>query len=153
MKVGIGYDIHQLVRNRKLFLGGVKISHKRGLFGHSDADVVLHAISDALLGACGLDDIGVHFPDTDKKYKNISSKKILGKVYELIRRKKARVINVDCTIIAEEPNISKYRTAMKKCISEILNTKNVNIKATTNEGIGFIGKNKGIACFAVVLVK
>jgi len=151
-RVGIGYDVHQLKNGRKLILGGVPIPFSKGLYGHSDADVVFHSISDAILGAAGLKDIGVYFPNTDLKYKDISSKIILEEVFKTVSNKGFSVVNVDCTIIAEEPKIGPYREKMKKNISEILQTKNVNIKATTNEKLGFIGEGRGIACFAVVLL-
>jgi len=152
-RCGIGYDVHRFKKGRKLILGGVRIPHPFGLIGHSDADVILHAISDAILGACGLRDIGVYFPNNDPQYKNISSRLILKKVFNLAKNKKFRIVNVDCMVIAEKPKINPYNTRMKKCISDILGTKNISIKATSNEGLGFIGKNKGIACFAIVLVK
>jgi len=151
-RVGIGYDVHQLKNGRKLILGGVPIPFSKGLYGHSDADVVFHSISDAILGAAGLKDIGFHFPDTDQKYKDISSKIILKKVFNMVSKKGFKVVNIDCVVIAEEPKIGLYREKMKKNISEILQTKNVNIKATTNEKLGFIGEGKGIACFAVALL-
>lgn len=150
--VGIGYDIHRFKKNRKLILGGVKIPYRYGLSGHSDADVLLHAIADAILGAVGLNDIGIHFPNTSSKYRNISSKIILDKTYKMCKNRGYRVNNVDCTVIAQEPSISEYKYLMKKNISKIVETHNVNIKATTNEGLGLIGKKKGIASFAVVSV-
>lgn len=152
-RVGIGYDVHQFRRGRKLVLGGVEIPFKEGLYGHSDADVICHAIGDALLGACGLDDIGEHFPVTAARYKGIASTKLLKQIYACICKKKYTVINVDCTIIGEKPNIAKYRNKMKKTLMQILNIKDINIKATTNEGLGFIGQGKGLACFAVVLLQ
>jgi 2-C-methyl-D-erythritol 2,4-cyclodiphosphate synthase len=152
IRVGIGYDIHRLARGRKLFLGGVAIKHKYGLVGHSDADALLHAVSDAVLGALGLPDIGVHFPDTDPSLKGISSKMILGKVMGLARKARMKVINADCVVVAESPRITPYRARMIRSLSGLLGTKNVNVKATTNEGIGFIGKNGGIACICAVLL-
>jgi 2-C-methyl-D-erythritol 2,4-cyclodiphosphate synthase len=152
-KTGIGYDIHKFIRNRKLVLGGVKIPYSQGLYGHSDADVVIHSISDAILGAIGLDDIGTYFPNTDIKYKNISSKIILEKVYKMCTKKGYNIINIDCMIIAEEPKISKYKKLMKRNISKIVKSKNISIKATSNEGLGLIGKKQGIACISIVTVK
>jgi len=151
-RTGFGYDIHKFAKGRKLFLGGVKIPYRHGLLGHSDADVLLHSISDALLGAACLGDIGIHFPNTDKKYKNISSLIILKKTYELVKSKGYKVQNVDCTILAQEPKVMPYRDEMIKNISKILNSSNINIKATTSEGIGAIGKREGIACYSVALL-
>ncbi|MGE4357423.1 MAG: 2-C-methyl-D-erythritol 2,4-cyclodiphosphate synthase [Candidatus Omnitrophota bacterium] len=155
MRIGLGYDIHRLVKGRKLFLGGVEIPFKKGLLGHSDGDVILHAVSDALLGAMGKGDIGEYFPDNEPRYKNISSEKIMNKIFNLALRSGLKVINLDITLIAEAPRISLYKTKMKENISRILkiSVDNINIKATTNEGMGFIGKGEAIACFAVVLVE
>lgn len=153
-RTGIGYDIHRFVKGRKLVLGGVVVPHPRGLDGHSDADVVLHAVSDALLGAAGQGDIGEHFPDTDRKYKGISSVILLGRVHELISRKGYRVGNVDVVIQAEEPNLKRYKPRMKGAIAKALHIDEsfVNIKATTNEGLGAIGRGEGIAAFAAVVL-
>lgn len=153
-RTGIGYDIHRFVKGRKLILGGVVIPHPRGLDGHSDADVVLHAVSDALLGAAGKGDIGEHFPDTDKKYKDISSLVLLDHVYVLISREGYRVGNVDVIIQAEEPNLKSYKPRMKTAIAKALHIGEgfVNIKATTNEGLGAIGEGRGIAAFASVML-
>jgi 2-C-methyl-D-erythritol 2,4-cyclodiphosphate synthase len=153
-KIGIGYDAHRLVKGRKLFLGGVNIPHTKGLQGHSDADVVLHAICDAILGALGKGDIGEHFPNTDKQYKNISSLLLLKKVGGLARRAGYRIQNIDTVILAEEPNLKKFKPQMRGVIAESLGIEeeDVNIKATTNEGMGFIGKKEGIAATAVVLL-
>ena len=153
LRIGIGYDVHGLKKNRKLFLGGVRIPYTYGLAGHSDADVLLHAIADALLGAAGLQDIGVHFPTTDPAYKNVSSMDILEKVYEILQKDDYRVLNIDSTIVAEKPKLSKYYPEMKKNISQILHTNNVNIKATTNEGLGDIGKGKGMCAWAVCILE
>lgn len=154
-KVGIGYDIHRLVAGRKLFIAGLAIPHTKGLLGYSDADVLLHAICDALLGACGCADIGEHFPDTDPKYKNISSIKLLKKILESIIKKKNKICNVDTVVIAEEPNLSAYKELMRQSLAKILNIKNdcVNIKAKTNEGLGCIGRKNAIAAYAVVLLE
>ncbi|MBI3616780.1 MAG: 2-C-methyl-D-erythritol 2,4-cyclodiphosphate synthase [Candidatus Omnitrophica bacterium] len=153
-RIGIGYDIHRFVKGRKLILGGVAIPHPKGLDGHSDADVVLHAVSDALLGAAGKGDIGEHFPNTDKKYKNISSLVLLDQVCELIAKEGYRVGNVDVVIQAEEPNLKDYKPRMKAAIAKALHIDGsfVNIKATTSEGLGAIGQGQGIAAFAVVLL-
>ena len=153
-KIGIGYDIHRLVKGRPLVLGGVIIPHPKGLKGHSDADVLLHAICDALLGAAALDDIGKHFSDTDPKYKGISSLKLLKKTGELISSEGYRIINIDSTLIAEEPKIAPFKKEMIQKISGALGIgkKDISIKATTNERIGDIGKKKAIAAFAVALL-
>ena len=153
-RIGIGYDIHRLVKGRKLVLGGVTIPHPEGLDGHSDADVVLHAVSDALLGAAGKGDIGEHFPNTDKTYKDISSLVLLGRVYDLISQEGYSVGNVDVVIQAEAPNLKNYKPQMKAAIAKALHIDGsfVNIKATTNEGLGAIGEGKGIAAFAAVML-
>lgn len=153
-RIGMGYDVHRLVPGRRLILGGVEIPHPRGLDGHSDADVLLHAVADALLGAAGQGDIGEHFPNTDSRYKNISSLILLKKVYELITRDGYGVANVDTVIQAEEPNLKNYKPRMKANIAEALGIEPsvVNIKATTQEGLGAIGRKEGIAAFAVVLL-
>jgi len=154
IKIGIGYDSHQLMIDRPLILGGVIIPYPRGLMGHSDADVVLHAISDSLLGAAGLGDIGMHFPDSDKKYKDIKSTKILAEVFRLIVRKGYRVGNVDIVIIAEAPKLSSHIPVMKSKIAGILliSKDEISIKATTNEKMGFVGREEGIAAMAVSLI-
>jgi len=155
MRIGIGYDVHQLVTGRKLVLGGVAIPFEKGLFGHSDADVLIHAVCDALLGAAGLGDIGLHFPDTDPEYKDISSMKILVKTYELISSKNFKIINLDSTIFADAPKISPYREAMQKNIARTIEIEPecVNVKATTFEGLGMIGKGEGIGAMCVVLIQ
>lgn len=153
-RAGIGYDVHAFAPKRKLILGGVTISSKRGLLGHSDADVLLHAICDALLGAGALGDIGKHFPDTKAKYKNISSVTLLAFVGKLLKRHGFRISNVDSTLILQEPKIAKYVPAMQKNIAKALRLKihQVSIKATTNEGIGFIGRGEGCAALAVAMI-
>jgi len=153
-RTGIGYDVHKLVKGRKLMLGGVQIPYKRGLLGHSDADVVLHAICDAILGAAGREDIGEYFPDTDEKYKNVSSLILLKKVYELISGDGYKIVNLDAVILAQEPKLGPYKLKMKSRIALELGIDEslVNIKATTNEGLGFVGRKQGIACYAVVLL-
>jgi 2-C-methyl-D-erythritol 2,4-cyclodiphosphate synthase len=153
-RTGIGYDIHRFKEGRKLILGGVEIKHDRGLDGHSDADVILHAVMDALLGAIGKGDIGEHFPPSDMKYKDISSMALLEKVYQMVVDEGYKVGNVDVIVQAEEPKIKDYKPqirfhiAFKLAIDEV----NVNIKATTQEGLGAIGEKKGIASFANVLL-
>jgi len=155
MRVGIGYDIHRLRKGRKLILGGIEIPYPKGLFGHSDADVLLHAIADALLGAANLGDIGQHFPDTDPKYKNISSKIILGKVYQLVRKKEYKILNIDSVVIAEEPKLAQYIPQMKRNIARILKIKpeKISIKAKTNEKLDSLGKKQAIAAHAVASLK
>jgi len=154
MRVGIGYDIHRLVKGRKLIIGGVEIPFEKGLLGHSDADVLVHSICDALLGAMGLGDIGKHFPDTDEKYKGISSMKLLKKVVEKVKKGKFKIINIDANIIAEKPKLLPYIEEMKKNLRKILGKDvSVNIKARTNEGLGEIGRGEAIASQAIVLLK
>jgi 2-C-methyl-D-erythritol 2,4-cyclodiphosphate synthase len=153
-RIGIGYDIHRLVKGRKLILGGVEIPYERGLDGHSDADVLLHAVCDAVLGALGKGDIGEHFPNTDEKYKNISSVALLEEVHALALSEGYQVDNVDCVIQAEEPNLNKYKPEMCSQIAATLKIEEsmVNVKATTLEQLGAIGKGEGIAAFASVLL-
>ena len=153
-RIGLGYDIHRFAKGRKLFLGGIEIPHKKGLEGHSDADVVLHALCDALLGALGQGDIGEHFPNTDQKYKNISSTVLLMKVLVLVRKEKYQIGNIDIVIQAEEPKLMPYKTAMRKHIARTLSIDEscVNMKATTCEGLGAIGKGQGLAALAIVLL-
>ena len=154
-RIGSGMDVHQLVEGRPLWIGGVLVPHHKGALGHSDADVLLHAICDALLGALALGDIGMHFPDTDSAYKNIDSKILLRKTYDLIRQKNYTVVNIDSTLCLENPKIKKYSGEMKKVIAGILNIKedDVSIKATTNEKMGFIGREEGLAAYATVLLQ
>ncbi len=151
MYAGIGYDVHRFVENRKLILGGVSFDHPLGLSGHSDADVVLHAVADAILGAASLGDIGELFPDTDSKLKGISSQILLDKVIELVNEEGLIVNNVDVIYIAQEPKISKKKKEMEQRIAEILkvDTKRVNVKATTTEGLGYIGRSEGAAAQAI----
>jgi len=153
-RIGIGYDIHRLVDGRKLFIGGVEIPYIQGLLGHSDADVLLHAICDALLGAVGEGDMGKHFPDTDPLYHDISSRELLKRVYNLIRKRNFLINNVDTVVVAQEPILSPFKKQMQQAIAEILNIKedNVNIKAKTNEGVGEIGRKEAIAAYAVVTI-
>lgn len=154
MRIGSGYDIHRLVSGRKLVLGGVMIPYEKGLLGHSDADVLIHAICDALLGAAGLGDIGLHFPDTDPEYKDINSLHLLSQTAELLRLNGFEIQNVDATILAEAPKLSRFQTAMRHNISETLKIKpgQINIKATTAEGLGEIGRGEAIAAMSVALV-
>ncbi|OEU79490.1 MAG: 2-C-methyl-D-erythritol 2,4-cyclodiphosphate synthase [Desulfobacterales bacterium C00003060] len=155
MRVGFGYDIHRLVHERRLVLGGVIIPFEKGLLGHSDADVLLHAICDALLGAAGLGDIGQHYPDTDPRFKDVSSMELLAWTFQLVRVKGFCVNNVDATILAEAPKLSLHRLAMQANIASALALKpgDVNIKATTMEGLGAIGKGEAIAAMCVVTLR
>jgi 2-C-methyl-D-erythritol 2,4-cyclodiphosphate synthase len=148
-------DVHQLVEGRPLWIGGVLIPHHKGALGHSDADVLLHAICDALLGALALGDIGTHFPDNDAAYKNIDSKILLQKTYDLIRQKNYTVVNVDSSLCLEAPKIKKYAGEMRNTIARILNISpdDVSVKATTNEKMGFIGREEGLVAYATVLLK
>jgi 2-C-methyl-D-erythritol 2,4-cyclodiphosphate synthase len=154
MRVGFGYDVHPLVEGRPLILGGIKIPYLYGLQGHSDADVLLHAISDALLGAIAEGDIGRHFPDTDPQYKNIRSTILLKKVMTRIREKGVHILNVDATILAQRPKLSDHIPRMVKEIADVLEieTGRINVKATTSEGLGFAGRGEGISAYAVALV-
>ena len=165
MRIGKGYDVHALVENRRLIIGGVDIPHEKGLLGHSDADVLLHAVMDALLGAAALGDIGKHFPDTDEMYKGISSIKLLNEVKCLIEKETAKInnnnenafkiCNIDATIICQKPKLREYIDEMRKNIANTLslNINQVNVKATTEEGLGFTGSGEGIAAKAIVLVE
>ncbi|MGI6706048.1 MAG: 2-C-methyl-D-erythritol 2,4-cyclodiphosphate synthase [Clostridia bacterium] len=154
MRVGLGYDVHRLVEGRKLILGGVLIPYDKGLQGHSDADVLLHGIMDALLGAAGLGDIGKHFPDTDDRYKGISSLQLLDAVRAKLREKGYRIGNIDATVVAQKPKLAPYISEMSANIANTLqiDKDRVNVKATTTEGLGFTGTGEGIASYAVVLL-
>jgi 2-C-methyl-D-erythritol 2,4-cyclodiphosphate synthase len=154
MRSGIGYDIHRLVTGRKLILGGVDIPFEKGLLGHSDADVLIHAVCDALLGAAGLGDIGMHFPDTDPAYRGISSMVLLERTVQRIASSGFSVINVDATILAQVPKLSPFRQAMQKNVAGILRVADdcVNVKATTTEGLGAIGNSEGIAVLCVAMI-
>ena len=154
MRVGIGYDVHKLVKGRDLILGGVKVPFEKGLLGHSDADVLLHSICDALLGAAGEGDIGRHFPDSDSRYKGISSLKLLAEVGNILKTKNYRVSNLDASIICQEPKLSPHIASMVENISSELaiETDQVNIKATTTEGLVFAGRKEGIAAYSVVMI-
>ena len=153
-RVGMGYDVHQLVEGRDLWLGGIKIEHTLGLLGHSDADVLIHAICDALLGAANMRDIGYHFPDTAAETDGIDSKILLRKTIDLISTKGYTVGNIDCTICAEKPKLNPHVEAMRACLSEVMNTDedNISIKATTTEKLGFTGRQEGISAYCVALI-
>lgn len=155
IRVGFGYDVHRLADDRDLWLGGIKIEHTQGLLGHSDADVLIHAICDALLGAANLRDIGFHFPDTADEYENIDSKILLKKTLEVITAKGYKVGNIDATICAERPKINPHIPAMQQVIANILqiSTDDVSIKATTSEKMGFVGREEGFAAYAVALIE
>jgi 2-C-methyl-D-erythritol 2,4-cyclodiphosphate synthase len=155
IRCGIGYDVHRLAAGRKLILGGVEIPHSRGLEGHSDADVLSHAIADALLGAIGAGDIGQYFPNTDESIRGISSIEILRQINTLLARNKARAINIDASVIIEAPKLAPHISAMRKIIGQAigLNESRIGIKATTNEGIGALGRGEGIAAMAVATVE
>ena len=155
IRVGMGFDVHKLVEGRDLWLGGIKIDHSMGLQGHSDADVLLHAVSDALLGAANIRDIGFHFPDTSAKTLDMDSKIILQRVVELIGEKGYKVINVDATICAEQPKINPHVPAMKACMSAVMgiDEDQISIKATTTERLGFTGREEGMAAYAVCLIE
>lgn len=154
LRIGHGYDVHRFQRGRRLMLGGVEIPHSKGLLGHSDADVVLHALINALLGALGEGDIGTHFPDSDARYKGIASAKMLEPVLKIMRRRRFRVVNVDITLVAQLPKLVPHYPAMRKSVARLLGTTiaRVNIKATTTEKLGWIGKGMGMAGTAVVLL-
>jgi 2-C-methyl-D-erythritol 2,4-cyclodiphosphate synthase len=154
MRVGTGYDVHRLVEGRKLIIGGVDIPHTKGLLGHSDADVLLHAICDALLGAAGLGDIGKHFPDSDQRYKGISSLKLLGETAGLLAEKGFRVNNIDATIVAELPKMAPHIPSMAANVAAAvrMDVAAVNVKATTTEGLGFAGRGEGIAAYAACTI-
>ncbi len=154
MRIGHGYDVHKLSPNRDLIIGGVKIPFEKGLLGHSDADVLLHAISDAILGAAALGDIGKHFPDTDERYKGIDSMVLLKNVAELLSDKGYKIINIDSTVLAQRPKLSPYILKMRENIADAvgLDIEGVSVKATTEEGLGFTGEGLGIAAHAVCLI-
>ena len=155
MKIGFGYDVHPLVRGRKLILGGVEISFEKGLAGYSDADALCHAIIDALFGASNLGDIGYHFPDTDQKYKDISSLILLEKTAKILRDKNFQIVNIDSTIVLENPQLQKYVKEIRYNIAKKLSIKieQISIKATREEGLGFVGKGEGIKVYTVALLK
>ena len=154
-RIGFGVDFHQLAEGRELWVGGVRIPHTKGSLGHSDADVLLHAICDALLGALNLGDIGLHFPNTDPAYKDIDSKVLLQKTYALVRAKNYRLVNIDSTVCLEAPKIMKYAGAMRAAMAEVLeiDADDVSIKATTTELMGFVGRGEGLMAYATVLLE
>lgn len=155
IRVGFGYDVHALVPDRELWLGGIKIEHTLGLLGHSDADVLIHAICDALLGAANMRDIGYHFPDTAGEYKNIDSKILLRDTMRLLREAGYELGNIDATVAAERPKLNPYIPLMKKTLAEVMNVdeEDISIKATTTEKLGFTGRQEGISAYATVLIQ
>ncbi len=155
MRIGMGHDVHRLVEGRKLIMGGVEIPYEKGLLGHSDADVLLHAVMDALLGAAALGDIGKHFPDTDEKYKGISSLQLLKHVSLLLEEKEYSIINIDATIVAQRPKMRPYIDRMRENIASVIgiDVDRVNVKATTEEGLGFTGEGLGISADAICLIE
>ncbi len=155
MRIGFGYDVHELVENRKLILGGVDVPHELGLLGHSDADVLIHAIMDSILGALALGDIGKLFPDTDMQYKDISSTVLLERVYNVMIEKGFQVGNIDATIAAQKPKLAPYIDEMRAVIAKVLNTSidNINVKATTTEKLGFVGREQGMSAYGVCLLQ
>lgn len=154
MRIGFGYDVHQLVEDRKLIIGGIDIPFEKGLLGHSDADVLVHAIMDSILGALALGDIGKHFPDTDNKYKDISSIYLLSEVYKLVDGSNYSIGNIDATIVAQRPKIAPYIESMRKVVADTLHISidDINIKATTTEWLGFVGREEGISSYSVCLL-
>ena len=154
-RIGYGYDVHQLEEGKDLYLGGIKISHSKGCIAHSDGDVLIHAICDALLGAAAMRDIGFHFPDTDPEFKNIDSKILLQKTINIISSKGYSLVNIDSTICLQEPKISNFIPKMIKTLADIIDTdqENISVKATTTEKLGFIGREEGVAAHAVVLIQ
>lgn len=154
IRVGFGYDVHVFAPNRELWLGGIKIEHALGLLGHSDADVLIHALCDAILGAANLRDIGFHFPDTAGEYKNIDSKILLKQTINLIKEKGYHFGNADCTVCAEEPKLNPHIPRMQICLAEVMgvDVDTISIKATTSEKVGFVGRKEGIAAYATVLI-
>ena len=155
IRVGMGYDVHQLVEGRELWMGGIRLEHSKGLLGHSDADVLIHAICDAILGAANMRDIGYHFPDTSAETEGMDSKVILRKTVELIATKGYRLGNIDATICAEHPKMNPHIPAMKQCMAEVIGCEegDISIKATTTEKLGFTGREEGISAYAVVLIE
>ncbi len=155
IRVGLGVDVHQLQEGRRFILGGIEIPSDKGILGHSDADVLIHAISDALLGAANLRDIGFHFPNTSQEYKNADSKNLLRHVVQLLREKNYRIINIDSTVVVEKPKINPYIPQMQETLSACLNIEIdcVSIKATTNEQMGFVGREEGITSYAIALIE
>ena len=155
MRIGIGYDVHKLVEDRKLIIGGIELEYDKGLLGHSDADVLIHAIMDAILGALALRDIGYHFPDNDNEYKDIDSKVLLNRVYEIMKSKNYKIGNIDSVVACQTPKLASHIDEMRRTIANILKTdiENISIKATTTEKLGFVGRGEGISSQAVVLLE
>jgi 2-C-methyl-D-erythritol 2,4-cyclodiphosphate synthase len=155
IRVGFGFDVHQLKSGNDLWLGGIQLEHSKGSVGHSDADVLIHAICDALLGAAGLRDIGFYFPDTSSEFKGIDSKILLGRVNELLHQEEYSIGNIDCTLVLEQPKINPHIESMKKTLAAVLKieTADIAIKATTNEKMGFIGREEGVCAYAVALIQ
>ena len=155
IRVGMGYDVHRLVPDRELWIGGIRLDYELGLLGHSDADVLIHAICDAILGAANMRDIGFHFPDTSEETEGMDSKVILKKTIELIATKGYHLVNIDATICAERPKMNPHIPAMQQCMAEVIGTDpdNISIKATTTEQLGFTGRQEGIAAYAVALIE
>ena len=155
IRVGFGFDVHRLVEGRDFFLGGIKLPHTKGLLGHSDADVLIHAICDALLGAANLRDIGYHYPDTSKEFKNIDSKILLADVVKLLKEKGFGIGNIDATVCLEKPKINPHIPEMIKQLSSVMNIpeEDISIKATSHEGLGFVGKEEGVTAYAVALIE
>ena len=155
IKVGFGFDVHQLQDGKPFWLGGIQLVHTKGSVGHSDADVLIHAICDALLGAAGMRDIGFHFPNTSSEYKNIDSKILLTQVVGLLKKENYSIGNVDCTLVLESPKINPHIDKMKQTLAPILNieTSDISIKATTNETMGYVGREEGLCAYAVVLIQ
>ena len=154
-RTGLGYDSHRLAEGRRLILGGVQIAHEQGLAGHSDADVLTHAVIDALLGAAGLQDIGHHFPDTDERFKDADSIELLGEVISMVRQRELRIVNVDATVVIEKPKLAPHREQIRDSLAGALGLppEDVNVKATTGEGIGFVGRGEGVAAMAVATLE
>jgi len=154
MRIGFGFDVHQLVEGKKFYLGGIEVEHHQGGLGHSDADVMIHAICDALLGAANLGDIGKHFPDTSSDYKDIDSKILLKRVCDLLKQSSYSIGNIDVTLCLQQPKIATYIPQMKKVMCEVMNIPedDLSIKATTTERLGFVGREEGVSCYAVALI-
>ncbi len=155
VRVGFGFDVHQLKEGKDLWLGGIQLPHSKGAVGHSDADVLIHAICDALLGAAGMRDIGFHFPDTSSEFKGIDSKLLLDRVNQLLKKEGYSINNIDCTLVLEQPKINPHIDEMKKTLASILNVEvnDIGIKATTNEKLGYVGREEGVCAYAVALIQ
>ena len=155
IRVGFGFDVHQLQAGKSFWLGGIQLNHTKGAVGHSDADVLIHAICDALLGAAGMRDIGFHFPNTSSEYKNIDSRILLTRVVDLLKKENYSIGNIDCTLVLENPKINPHIDKMKQTLAPILNleTNDISLKATTNETMGYVGREEGVCAYAVVLIQ